>query len=446
MLASPGDAAAARNIDETPMTWTPKRKVFRPSAEALEHRTLLSVAPATLNPPVERFAQIRAHAPAPHVARALKSLPGKALRTVHVAAAIPNDPQFSALWGLSNPNNVDIDAPEAWRITTGRPSVIVAVIDSGIDLNHPDLAAAIWTNPNEVAGNGIDDDGDGLVDDVHGWNFINDTANVQDDLGHGTHVSGTIGAIGNNGIGVVGVATGVTIMPLKFIGPDGNGSIDDAVRAIYYAVDHGARVINASWGGSNYSPTLDAAIRYASAHDVVFVTASGNEGIDNDQARNYPALERLPNVLSVAAVDATGRLAPFSNYGIKTVDLAAPGVKIRSTIPGGYDTYTGTSMASPHVTGVVALLAGLHPELSAQRLVDIILATAKPIPGVAMKTVTGGMVDAYQALAADPRSTFFTPPNHVRRVRIAHLRIYQPRVAHVVRKPIFRPSAARLHA
>jgi subtilisin family serine protease len=444
---------------------------------------MLSAVPATPKPPVELSVRFRASVPALAVARALNSVHGQVLResldgtsvvevgagiseraavrrlaasaavsrvgvlrTVHVAAAIPNDPQFGALWGLSNSNNVDIDAPEAWRITTGRASVIVAVIDSGIDLNHPDLAPAIWTNPNEVAGNGIDDDGNGYIDDIHGWNFINDTGNVQDDLGHGTHVSGTIGAVGNNGIGVVGVASGVTIMPLKFIGSDGDGAIDDAVKAIYYAVNHGARVINASWGGSNYSPMLDTAIRYASAHDVVFVTASGNEGTNNDQSKGYPAAERLPNVLSVAAVDSMGRLAPFSNYGVNTVDLAAPGVKIRSTIPGGYDTYTGTSMASPHVTGVVALLAGLHPELSAQRLVDVILATVKPIPGAAMKTVTGGMVDAYQALAADPRTTFFTPPNHARRVRIAHLKIFQPRVAHVVRKPVFRPGPVRFHA
>jgi subtilisin family serine protease len=444
---------------------------------------MLSVASTAANPPIDLYVQFRASAPAPAVQVTLNSVGGQVLRTypdgpsvveigagisqkaaerrlnmspavtyveamqtIHVDAAIPNDPQFNALWGLSNPNNIDINAPEAWTVTTGQSSVIVAVIDSGIDLNHPDLSSVIWTNPNEVAGNGLDDDGDGLVDDVHGWNFITNTNNVQDDNGHGTHVSGTIGAIGNNGVGVVGVATGVTLMPLKFIGPDGNGSIDDAVQAIYYAVDHGARVINASWGGTSFSPTLDAAIRYANAHNVVFVTAAGNEASNNDLTKTYPASERLPNVLSVAAIDAMGRLAGFSNYGVNTVDLAAPGVNIRSTVPGGYDTYTGTSMATPHVTGVIALLAGLHPDLSAQRLVDIVLATTKPIPSLAMKTVTGGMVDAYAAVLADPYTTFFTPPNHGKRLRIAHLKIYQIRALHVVQKPVAHARAAQHHA
>jgi subtilisin family serine protease len=371
----------------------------------------------------------------------------EALQTLHIDAAIPNDPQFNSLWGLSNPNNVDVDAPEAWTVARGNPSIIVAVVDSGIDLNHPDLAGAIWTNPNETAGNGIDDDGDGKVDDVYGWNFITNTSNVQDDDGHGTHVSGTIGAVGNNGAGIVGVAAGVTIMPLKFIGPDGSGSIDNAVQAIYYAVDHGARVINASWGGSTYSPTLDSAIRYANAHNVVFVTAAGNEAANNDVKKSYPASERLPNVLSVAAIDAMGRLAGYSNYGINTVDLAAPGVNIRSTVPGGYDTYSGTSMATPHVTGTIALLAGLHPQLSAQRLVDIVLATVKPLPSVAMKTVSAGMADAYQALIANPETTYFVPPTHARRVRIAHLKIAMLKPVRIVKKVVFAPHrAAAKHA
>ena len=188
-------------------------------------------------------------------------------------------------------------------------------------------------------------------------------------------------------------------MPLKFIGADGNGSVDDAIRAIYYAVDHGARVINASWGGSRHIQALTDAISYANSRSVVFVTAAGNEGVNNGLKRSYPANDRLPNAISVAAVDSLGKLAGFSNFGATTVDLAAPGVNVRSTVPGGYATYSGTSMAAPYVSGVASLVVGLHPDWTASQIVQRVLASAKPLAGLQGKVITGGIVDAANAVS-----------------------------------------------
>lgn len=315
--------------------------------------------------------------------------------TFHIDATIPNDPGFSRQWGLDSPNNVDIDATQAWDTTTGNPSTIVAVIDSGIDMTQPDFAGRIWTNVGEVNGVvGADNDGDGFANDIHGWNFLSNTSDVNDDNGHGTHVSGILAATGNDGVGVVGVNWKAQIMPLKFIGADGNGSVDDAVRAIYYAVNHGARVINASWGGGQKIQALTDAIAFANSRNVVFVTAAGNESVNNAVQKSFPADDRLPNVISVAAVDNTGHLASFSNFGATTVDIAAPGVNIRSTVPGGYATYSGTSMSAPYVSGVVSLLVGLHPEYTAKQLVQRVLNSAKPLAGLKGKVITGGIVDA----------------------------------------------------
>jgi subtilisin family serine protease len=311
------------------------------------------------------------------------------------------DPLIGKQWGLNNPNNVDIDAPEAWSVTTGAPSTVVAVIDSGLDVGNPDFAGRLWTNPN----GGTDRSFPG---DLHGWNFLDGSGNIQDNNGHGTHVAGTIAATGNNGYGIAGVDWGARIMPLKFIASDGSGSIDNAVAAIYFAVDHGAAVINASWGGNDQSPALDDAIRYAWVHNVVFVTAAGNESANNDLVRSYPADDRLPNQISVAAIDQNGNLATFSNYGPTTVDLAAPGVDIKSTVPGGFATYSGTSMAAPFVTGVVALVRGQFPQLSAAQAVQRVLGTTKPLSSLAGKTVTGGVVDAYYALTHTPAAVTVT--------------------------------------
>ena len=320
--------------------------------------------------------------------------------TIHVESTpfYPNDPAFGQLWGLNNPNNVDIDAPEAWGVTVGNPSTIVAVIDTGIDLGNRDFAGKIWTNPaNDAAA--------GYPNDVHGWNFITNTNDVQDDDGHGTHVSGIIAAQGNDGYGVVGVAPSVQIMPLKFLDAGGNGSLDAAVSAIYFAVNHGARVINASWGGVDYSGPLNDAIAYANAHNVVFVTAAGNDGTNNDYVPSYPSSFRQPNELSVAAVDRSGKLADFSNYGAGTVDVAAPGVDIISDVPrrvdpSGLQSLSGTSMATAYVSGVAALIVGLDPSLTAAQVVQRIDSTAKPLPSLAGLTISGGIVDAANAVNA----------------------------------------------
>ena len=323
--------------------------------------------------------------------------------TIHVAAVVPNDLKFPFQWGLSSPNGVDIDAPAAWQLTTGNPTTVVAVIDSGIDVNHPDLAGQLWNNP--VA------NVDGYPGDYHGWNFVDNNGNIADQNGHGTHVAGIIAAAGNNGYGVAGVDWGARLMVLKFIGANGDGSVDDAVRAIYYAVQHGARVINASWGGDAYDQSLVDAISYAGAHNVVFVTAAGNDSVDNDVVTSYPASVRLPNTISVAAVDQSGNLADFSNYGARTVDIAAPGVNILSDYPGGFEVLSGTSMSAPFVTGVVALLAGQHPEYTAAQLVQRVVGTARPLPTLTGLVADGGIVDAAAALGVTgPTSTRSAPP------------------------------------
>jgi subtilisin family serine protease len=315
--------------------------------------------------------------------------------SIQAADVTPNDPNYPLQWGLHNPDGVDINAPQAWSVSTGSRSIIVAVLDTGLALNSPEFAGRLWVNP--TAGS------DGYVGDIHGWNFVNNNANLQDNNGHGTHVTGILAATGDNGYGIAGVDWNCQIMPLKVLGADGGGSTSAAVSAIYFAVNHGARVINASWGGSQYSPAMLAAISYANSKGVVFVTAAGNSGVDNDtNTSNYPANYRQPNELVVAAIDSTGNLASFTDYGAHTVDLGAPGVNIFSTVPHGYATYSGTSMSAPFVAGVVSLVASQHPELSAPELVQRIIATVKPLPSLTGTTVSGGMVDAYNALTDTP--------------------------------------------
>ncbi len=252
---------------------------------------------------------------------------------------IPKDTGFTNLWGLNNTGqtggaiDADIDAPEAWNITTGSSNVVLAVIDSGVTYNHPDLAGNIWTNNDEVTGNGIDDDGNGYVDDIYGWDFIDSDGYPVDLNSHGTHVAGTIAAMGNNGVGTAGVMWSAKIMAIRFLGVSGWGNTANAAEAIMYAADNGARIINASWGEYDYSNTLYNAIDYARTKDVLFVAAAGNENNDNDIHPFYPASYDLPNIISVAATDHNDNLASFSNYGKNSVDLGAPGVDIYSSIP-----------------------------------------------------------------------------------------------------------------
>lgn len=340
---------------------------------------------------------------------------------------VPNDTHFDQEWGLNNTGQsidgypgqatgVDIDAPEAWEHGTGTPDTIVADIDEGIDFTHPDLAENIWTNTGEVPDNGIDDDGNGFVDDIHGWDFLHNDATTYDGANdptngtdfHGTHTSGTIGAVGNNGQGVTGVCWHVKIMSLKFL--QGSGEESDAISCIDYILlmkqrGVNVRAINASWGGPSGSQSLRDAIARAGDADIVFCASAGNGGSDargdnNDLYPSFPASFDLPNIISVGAWTRYNQAATFSNYGAVTVDLYAPGGLVASTGPNGNYYYaSGTSMAAPHVTGTVALIASLVPSLSGSAIKALILQTTVPVP-YSPPTVTGGRLDLKSAVEA----------------------------------------------
>lgn len=289
------------------------------------------------------------------------------------ASVLPDDFDFAQLWALQNVGQADgtpgadLGMPAAWAYSTGSRDVTVAVIDTGVDYYHPDLANNIWTNPKEIPGNGVDDDGDGYVDDVHGYDFVSADGDPMDDHGHGTHVSGTIGAVGNNQIGVVGVCWNVSLMGLKAFDDTGNGDVAASIEAIHYAIQNGARIINASWGNNDKSRALQEAIAEAETAGVLFVAAAGN---DNSDALFYPAA--YPHVVAVAATDAKDRRAKFSNFG-SFVTVAAPGDNIYSTLPNNsYGFFSGTSMATPHVSGVAALLFSRHPEFTPAELANIL--------------------------------------------------------------------------
>ena len=331
------------------------------------------------------------------------------------AALTPNDPGFGNLWGLNNTGqtggtpDADIDAPEAWDHWTGNGSTIVAVIDTGVDYTHPDLAGNMWTNPGEVRDDGLDNDGNGIVDDYFGANFVyrdasgNPTGDPYDDHYHGTHVAGTIGAVGNNGEGVAGVSWNVRIMAVKFLDSSGSGYTSDAIDGLNYAVAEGAKISNNSWGGGPYDQGLADAIQAAGLQGHLFVAAAGNSGTNADFDPMYPAAYDLDNIVSVAALDQNDGLAYFSNYGANSVDLGAPGVGVYSTFPGnGYGTLDGTSMATPHVTGVAALIRDLHPDWSAAQVKQQLLGTVDPVGALDGLTVTGGRLNAAAAVTGTP--------------------------------------------
>ncbi len=317
---------------------------------------------------------------------------------------VPNDARFGELWGLHNTGqtggtpDADVDAPEAWNLETGRTNVIVAVIDTGVEYAHEDLAQALWRNPGEIPGNGLDDDGNGYVDDVFGINAVTDSGDPLDDHGHGTHCAGTLGARGNNGTGVAGVCWAVRIMALKSFDADGHGSDSDAIECIDFAVGMGARVISASWGGGEYGQALKDAIEAAGASGVVFCAAAGNDGANNDLLPHYPSSYDLPGILSVMATDHRDMRASYSCYGPVSVDLAAPGSSILSCrLGGGYRLMSGTSMATPHVAGACALLLAAQPGLSVARLRAVILDSVD-VPAVPLSCVSGGRLNVARAL------------------------------------------------
>lgn len=360
-----------------------------------------------------------------------------------MAAAVSNDPYYTTsgrLWGMygddqpaaSGPsgttNQYGSQAEKAWDAGfTGSKSVIVGVVDEGIDITHPDLRDNIWTNPFEVAGDGVDNDGNGYADDINGWDFVNNDSSVYDgpDDDHGTHVAGTIGGVGGNGIGVAGVNWNVTMISTKFLGTAG-GYTSDAVKALDYLTDlkarHGINIVasNNSWGGGGYSSALHSAIIRNAKAGILFVAAAGNGGSDgigdtNDSIANYPSnystlqgtstvsAASSEGVIAVAALTLTGTLASYSNYGATSVDIAAPGSGIASTLPGGtYGSYSGTSMATPHVTGAVALYAAAYPGSTATTIRDAILGSARATTALVGKSVTGGRLDVAAALNAAP--------------------------------------------
>lgn len=338
---------------------------------------------------------------------------------VYATDTVPNDPRFSDLWGMSSigcsqcaadQQSLSIDATRAWDITTGSDNIVVAVLDTGVDLQHEDLAANAWVNPGEIAGNGKDDDGNGYIDDINGWNFYDDNNQTfkssQEDF-HGTHVAGSIGAVGNNGKGVAGVAWHVKLMVLKFLGgTQGKGSTSNAVLGINYAIDMrtrgvNVRVINASWGGGNDSQALRQAIAAANDAGILFVAAAGNGGTNIDNNPDFPAsyARDLPNAISVAALGQDGYMASFSNYGHDSVSLAAPGTNILSTYPGGiYQTLQGTSMSTPYVSGIAVLLWAHEPSLTPSQVRQRIIDTSEPSAPLVSKLARSGRANAYDAL------------------------------------------------
>jgi subtilisin family serine protease len=331
----------------------------------------------------------------------------------HQGQRLPNDSRFGDLWGLHSASDADIDAPEAWKLNTGSGQTVVAVIDTGINYQHADLAGNVWSNPLECPGgvgtcirNNIDDDGNGFVDDFHGWDFVNDDNDPLDDNKHGTHVAGTIGAVGNNATGVVGVNWDVQLMALKFLNGSGSGDTADALASLNYinatmdalaarGIDLNIVATNNSWGGGAFQQSLYDAIDESGERGLLFMAAAGNNG---GGSASYPALYDLDNILSVAATDKNDVLASFSNYGTG-VDLAAPGDGILSTLRNSYGKLDGTSMATPHVTGAVALVSDLAgPTAAASEIRDYILSHVDLKSGLVGRVATNGRLNVARAL------------------------------------------------
>ncbi len=332
--------------------------------------------------------------------------------------ATSNDNYFSngSLWGTygattSPANQYGTNAASVWAAgNVGAATVYVGIIDEGYMFNHTDLAANAGKNPGEIAGNGIDDDGNGLKDDVYGWDFDGNNGTVFDGVSddHGTHVAGTIGAVGGNGTGVAGMCWNVKMMSAKFLGSRG-GTTANAIKAVDYFTDlktrHGLNIVatNNSWGGGGYSQALQDAIVRASNAGILFIAAAGNETNNNDATASYPASYNVANVISVASITSSGALSSFSNYGATKVHLGAPGSAINSTVPvsggkknsvvSGYASYNGTSMATPHVSGAAALYAASHPGASMQSIKSAILNNVIATPSLSGKTITGGRLN-----------------------------------------------------
>lgn len=320
-------------------------------------------------------------------------------------SALFNDPAIKQAWGLKKS-----DAARAWKVTKGSKSKIVAVIDTGADVNHEDLSENIWVNPGETgldakgrnkATNGIDDDNNGFVDDVHGWNFVSNNNDLTDNHGHGSHIAGIIGAVAENKKGISGIAPEVSLMIIKYYDPKvpSTDNLKNTINSIKYAVKMGASIINYSGGGVDYSQEEFDAVKEAEKKGILFVAAAGNERSNSDQFHYYPADYKLSNIISVTALDPNRAVLPSSNYGTETVDLAAPGQNIISTLPGNsYGFMTGTSQATAFVSGAAVLVMANKSEFKFDEVKKYILATGDPFDSLAQKTRTSRALNLFKAL------------------------------------------------
>ena len=324
----------------------------------------------------------------------------------------PNDPKFSSLWGLNNTGSndpgrfsggivgADIKALAAWELHRGSDKIKVAVIDTGIDYDHPDLKENMWVNELELNGEvGIDDDGNGYVDDIYGYDFANNDGDPKDGHNHGSHCAGSIGAVHDNGIGVAGVTSRVSLVAIKFLDDSGSGSSEDAIRSIDYATKLGVDVMSNSWGGGGFSEALKEAIEHAHSKGIIFVAAAGNDSANNDSSPHYPSNYEVDNVIAVAAHNSKDNLASFSCFGKSTVHIAAPGKNILSTTKNNtYSSYSGTSMATPHVSGAVALLLSYEGKMAPAEVRERVMWTSDPVRAYRRKLISGGRLNAYNLL------------------------------------------------
>lgn len=328
------------------------------------------------------------------------------------------DSKFGEQWALKNTGKnsrsggiffpkpgiegIDLNATEAWKISKGSKAIKIAVIDTGVDYNHPDLKGQMWVNEAEKNGEkGIDDDGNGFIDDIHGYDFSNKDGDPMDGQGHGTHCAGVIGAA-HNGEGIMGIMNEVQIVAVKFLSDTGSGKSEDALLAIDYAIKAGVQVMSNSWGGGSRSDALHDAIKAAQDNGILFIAAAGNDGGNNDSKLTYPASYDLDNIISVGAHDGKGQRARFSNYGKKNVDVFAPGVSIISTVPrGSFKKLSGTSMAAPYVSGLMGLLMAHDDKADFRDLKARLIETSANQLDLGDHSVSGGRVDAFRLLNDD---------------------------------------------
>lgn len=335
-----------------------------------------------------------------------KAMSGQSALLHRVFENLPQDPKFQNQWALNNPGSPgsDINVLKVWdKFLTGKKSIKVAVMDTGIDWDHEDLKDNLYTNPGEsgpLAYNGIDDDGNGYVDDVHGWNALDNSPNSRDDHGHGTHVAGIIGAVGDNGIGVSGVNWEVSLVPIKMLGKTNSGYVSKTIEALEYALANDIDIINASWSGLPYSDIILGLMNKLSEKGVLFIAASGNEtGNTHTPVHFFPEFYQVPTVISAAATTKAGEISVMSNWGEDVADLAAPGDHVLSTYFGNkYSEMTGTSMAAPQIAGACALLKAYYPWMSALEIKKRILASTRPLEALTMKVNTQGTLNILNAI------------------------------------------------